>query len=449
MHSFRGTGRPCCAAIAVIALILTGGDATAAPAAGTELTLADLAWPDTTRSARARGSTEVHAEPKKRDRIGKVAKGTRLGWRRIVATKDRCKAWLEIEPRGWVCAKDVAPSDDAPAAETQPVLDDGALVPGEFADVRKDGADVFATVADIKAGTPTGHVPSETFVKVKAKTRKVAGVKYVKTDQGWLAASRLRPHAPSEFAGLDLIASPPPGWPFGWTAAKKPGKPVIVRDRASKRGAAVRELPPRTMVQVHELDGKWARIGDGEWVEAREVRMVTRLAPPEGLAADARWLDVDLDNQTLVAYEGATPVFATLISSGRKKYRTPVGVYRIRRKLGKTRMQNREGSREAWNVADVPWAMPFREHFAVHGTYWHDGFGRPRSHGCVNLSPRDARRIYHWTWPEVPDGWTEVEAPEDGGTVVRIRTEDQPDPPWKDWKGKPAGKKKSRKVARR
>jgi hypothetical protein len=76
-----------------------------------------------------------------------------------------------------------------------------------------------------------------------------------------------------------------------------------------------------------------------------------------------------------------------------------------------------------YSVADVPWTMYYDRDFALHTAYWHDGFGSPRSHGCVNLSPRDARLLYHWSSPDVPPGWTTVYGNTDvPGSLVRVRS---------------------------
>src|SRR5690606_10047811 len=64
----------------------------------------------------------------------------------------------------------------------------------------------------------------------------------------------------------------------------------------------------------------------------------------------------------------------------------------------------RRGS-TAFELRDVPWIQYFSAGFALHGAYWHDVFGVPRSHGCVNLAPIDARIVFNWTDPPVPDGW--------------------------------------------
>ena len=166
--------------------------------------------------------------------------------------------------------------------------------------------------------------------------------------------------------------------------------------------------------------------------------------PPTGLAPDAAWIDVDLDEQTLVAYVGATPIYATLVSTGRRDGTTPVGVYRIRAKAATTRMTAEAGERSRYDVGAVPWALRFRSGLYVHAAYWHDGFGDRRSHGCINLAPRDARKLYDWTAPMVPAGWSELEIAAADGTVLRVRDRAHPDPAWFDYlaEGKPRRKRR-------
>ncbi len=60
---------------------------------------------------------------------------------------------------------------------------------------------------------------------------------------------------------------------------------------------------------------------------------------------------------------------------------------------------------EDFELRDVPYVQYFKEGYALHGAYWHDGFGRPKSHGCINLAPEDARRLFWWTAPHLPPRW--------------------------------------------
>jgi lipoprotein-anchoring transpeptidase ErfK/SrfK len=82
----------------------------------------------------------------------------------------------------------------------------------------------------------------------------------------------------------------------------------------------------------------------------------------------------------------------------------------------------RRGAAE-FELRDVPWIQYFASGYALHGAYWHDVFGTPRSHGCVNLAPIDARYVFFWTSPDVPDGWHGINTGDafGDGTVVRIR----------------------------
>lgn len=424
-----------------VAALLGIAPAQAAPEAGTLLAATDLGWPATTAAATVRTRAPVLDAAERGKRIATVARGTRVTWRRIIASRDACKAWLELEPRGWMCAKDLMPT----AADGTTSSSAAAPAAPRWADVRKDGADTFDSVEDIRTGTIAKHVDDKTYVVVKGKTKpvKVDGVTYVKTDQGWIASKNLSWYSPSTYAGIDV--TPQTSFSIGWAVAKKPGAKIAVRSAADASAPKVRELAPRDLVTIAELSGEMARIGPDEWVEAIELRKPARVSRPEGVGETERWLDVDLDQQTLVAYEGDNAVFVTVISSGRVFWETPTGIYRITGKEEKSRMQYQgnpdaapddERGKEAWNVADVPFSMRFRKNYALHGTYWHEGFGRARSHGCVNLSTTDAKRLFDWVSPTAPAGWSNVEATGDG-TPVRIHSRRDPDPIWRGYDGKP------------
>jgi hypothetical protein len=85
--------------------------------------------------------------------------------------------------------------------------------------------------------------------------------------------------------------------------------------------------------------------------------------------------------------------------------------------------------KDVYSVGDVPWTMYYDGHFALHTSYWHDGFGDVRSHGCVNLAPRDARALYGWSSPDVPAGWIAVYSDDAArGSLVRIHSQRVPHP---------------------
>ncbi len=120
-----------------------------------------------------------------------------------------------------------------------------------------------------------------------------------------------------------------------------------------------------------------------------------------------KWIDVDLSEQRVVAYEGTTPVNAFIISSGLPGTPTVTGTFRIWAKVPVQDMSG--GNRAAGNfyyLEDVPWVQYFYEDYAFHGTTWHANFGSPASRGCINMSPAEAEWLFRWAGPEAAGaGW--------------------------------------------
>ena len=111
---------------------------------------------------------------------------------------------------------------------------------------------------------------------------------------------------------------------------------------------------------------------------------------PTGSSGE-RWIDVDLSNQKLVAYEGDTPVYWVTVSTGLPGTPTVTGQYRIYVKYPAQTM-----SGPGYYLPDVPYVMYFYQGYGIHGTYWHSNFGQPMSHGCVNTPTPDAEWLYQW-----------------------------------------------------
>ena len=116
---------------------------------------------------------------------------------------------------------------------------------------------------------------------------------------------------------------------------------------------------------------------------------------PAGVGETERWIDVNLSSQTLVAYEGDTPVFNTLVSSGLPQWPTVTGQFRTYMKYESQTMNGYLLGYDYF-LPDVPYVMYFFEDYAIHGTYWHSNFGTPMSHGCVNVSTPDAGWLFDW-----------------------------------------------------
>ena len=141
-----------------------------------------------------------------------------------------------------------------------------------------------------------------------------------------------------------------------------------------------------------------------------------------GETTDEKWIDIDLSTQTLKAMEGDRTVYEFKISSG-KWAPTPTGDFRIWTKLRYTKMSG--GSKEKhtyYYLPNVPYTMYFYQGYGIHGAYWHNNFGQPMSHGCVNMAIPDAEKMYEWAGPVMPEGKSVVRASsENPGTRVVVR----------------------------
>jgi len=110
-----------------------------------------------------------------------------------------------------------------------------------------------------------------------------------------------------------------------------------------------------------------------------------------GVPDGHRWVQVDIGEQTLTAYQGETVVLKTKVSTGKPGWRTLPGTFNVYVKYPQTRMRG-----PGYDTPDVPWTMYYSGGFAIHGAYWHNNFGTPVSHGCVNLRVEEAKVLYHW-----------------------------------------------------
>lgn len=104
-----------------------------------------------------------------------------------------------------------------------------------------------------------------------------------------------------------------------------------------------------------------------------------------------RWIEIDLGNQRLIAWEGNTPVYAVIVSTGKPSTPTRVGTFAIETKYRSTRMVGPD-----YDVPDVPHTMYYDGGMAIHGAYWHNMFGTPVSHGCTNVAVNHAEWLFEW-----------------------------------------------------
>lgn len=134
-----------------------------------------------------------------------------------------------------------------------------------------------------------------------------------------------------------------------------------------------------------------------------------------------KWIEINLNTQRLYAHEGDRIVFEMPVSTGLPWMPTVTGDFRI---WAKVRAQRMSGGSQTngtyYNLPNVPFVQYFHGAYGLHGAYWHNDFGKPRSHGCVNLSIPDAEKLFYWTSPQLsPSEYARYSIkPEDATRIV-------------------------------
>jgi hypothetical protein len=299
------------------------------------------------------------------------------------------------------------------------------LLPFRYAYVGGTQAAVYSTPGDPAQMAPVRHFPlASVCVSIIDQVEVDGRVWYRIGEEEYVLASDLLLASPSAFRGVFVGQTYDP--PFGFVVAN------ALNVRASP--GVIAGVPPLTTLtrytvvkvegQLTADDGIWYQIGPGEYVHSAHVRVVAMTPRPSEVSPGEKWIAVNLAEQTLAAYEGDRMVFATLVSTGLPWWRTPEGLFRIWAKLEAGKMSG--GSLEDGNyyyLQDVPWIMYFHRGYGLHAAYWHDSLGHPRSRGCVNLSPRDARWLFDWALPSLPEGQKAMLSNEDNpGTWVYVHS---------------------------
>ena len=206
--------------------------------------------------------------------------------------------------------------------------------------------------------------------------------------------------AVSEFQGLEFHGTPER--PFGWVLYPVETKATPGYDLKDYTGNWLNKYDQvQVYASVRVGDQDWYHVAPDEWVVQTLVGLVfPNYDAPEGVHT-GRWIEINLYEQTLAVYERNRLVFATLVSSGVNPWFTRPGLHQIYEKLDQTHMSGAFTSDRSdfYYLEDVPWTMYFDKSIALHGAYWHNGFGYPRSHGCVNLSFGDSHWMYLWAEP--------------------------------------------------
>ena len=413
-------------AIAAVAALRPG------PLAGSDLPpwrdAEDMPLPDPSGSVVVqRGEQTIVAEPSAMAaRRGTAKMGAGLPWFGAKRGSGCAARWINVGPLAWIC-QDVLAFDPRPALAAGPAAETAASggLPFRYYFVGPSGSNGYPRLEDAEDVAPD-HDFEPGFAVAAVDEGAKQNARYVRTHHGlWVPLRDLVPVTPFDFRGEQLKDGKAD---FAW----------VVEDRAvayaSPGGAPLKEPPRRRFERVEVLEektmkgGSYVRVGEKAWLRARDVRRASLVPAPSSVRPGERWIDVDLASQTLVAWDGENPVFATLVSTGKGREgtdsATPRGEFRLWVKLASSTMDNLEDEDAAkyYAIEDVPYVQYFAKGVGLHGAFWHRGFGHERSHGCVNLAPLDAQWLFAFTSPHLPAGWTAVlPTSVEPGTLIRVR----------------------------
>ncbi len=431
---------------------------TTAPAAAAE---AESTTPELYAIAR---EVVVRARPAHESvKIGYLRFGARVRRAFDAESHSGCSGgWYRIMPEGYVCAGNAATIDGAhpalglvagapdrttglpylygrapapPPRYTRlppPTVSQGAL-PARWADVESSplpallaqGGTLPKPFGFADAGDPNAKTPPNSGFALLGVFDDGGRRFGLSTDLELVPLERLERVRPSGFHGTSLLET---GLPIvfvrsksAWLYAGEPQKGL-----SAARQLGFREAVAISGRRVTFAGTSYLETRAGDWLKDERLVRIDALRERPSLAKGARsWVHVSILQQSLVAYEGDRPVYATLVSTGADGLGDPAtthstvqGSFRVHTKHVTTTMQGEEEDDE-FLLSDVPYVQYFREGYALHAAYWHDAFGTPRSHGCVNLSPLDARFLFHWTEPAVPQAWHAALSLH-GGTLVHI-----------------------------
>ncbi len=323
-------------------------------------------------------------------------------------------------PIAWLCndAEKVtcSTSEGTPSPPIEPTT--------AFARVTDRGALGYRHFGLVEQGVPDAEFQPGFFLGIEARRSNETGDWFSLTTSGlWVTERDLTTLEASRFAGVAVTGALDMGWLHTTRAIPRSSIAGMLRQTRP-----LSRLSRVNVRQVMDHNGRRWYQTDYGWLSQSELRVPELSSPPSQLLPEERWIDVDTLHQTLVAYVGSRPVYATMVSTGRGRAgsarATPLGEFRVWAKLLATDMDNLDDPEAvtSYVLESVPWVLFFHRGYGLHGTYWHDAFGNPKSHGCINLSLADARWLFAFASPILPAGWRAVHPTVyDRGTLIRIR----------------------------
>ena len=321
------------------------------------------------------------------------------------------------------CPVEVAAADDQPhyglsadviEAYTPPAFDQLTIDPNLLYDRRYARVSGALNVYDAPGGNLI-RTQDAGFNFVTIMTQLDNGWTQINPGE-WVETSKLADSNDviSWFTGI-FLTDPLPQYPVAWMLINAYPSDVPGGEPDETRPLIYRYTRVNLFAS-RDVDGwTWYQIGPDTWVVQTAIAQILPVQRPDTVDTD-RWVSVDLYEQVLIAYEGNTPVFATLVSTGLPRWPTREGTFHIYVRHVREDMTWGTPGDDYYLLEEVPWTMFFDEGRALHGEYWHDGLGYRHSHGCVNISITDAHWLYLWV-AQTFDGKLNSAQVEDGPAV--------------------------------
>lgn len=272
-------------------------------------------------------------------------------------------------------------------------------VPFQYLKALDQDFPVYSTLDAAMSDNPRRNMaPGNKYLAYTQRVENSQGVFYQFQTSEWIRGESVSSRVGYSMISRGVLVNGIPRANFGWTIEEvqtlnAPG--VAGRPTGHK-------IPIYNLVYAYETvqaNGfPWVMVGPNEWIEDRLLaRVIYNPTPPEGVG-NGRWVEINLDEQTLSVYDENRLVFAALAATGISKMATRPGLHQVTTKVD---AENMTGAFEAdrsdfYYLESVPWTVYFDEARAIHGVYWRTNYGRKASHGCVNLTIPDAHWLFDW-----------------------------------------------------
>ncbi|MBN2723220.1 MAG: L,D-transpeptidase [Deltaproteobacteria bacterium] len=339
------------------------------------------------------------------------------GYFKVLKAGAKCTfgRWYQITPEGWVCSGWFIPSTSPPGGTFNWSM---GFSPGNyFYDIKKYSS-LAVTLSDFGRGKfrrlrkLRGFMPTSQFF--------IGNYPWFRLfENGFISTSGLKPYKHSTLSGLTLKAKE---LPVAFITSAR-GTPLL---RKKIENGKVGYKPSGQVSQysirsIKKITGDYILLKSPKdfWIKRTDASVAFKIPSQNpNVKPDEQWIDVDLDENIVYARKGSKVVRVMLSSTSDE---TPSGIFRI---YWKTVWQtfDRQRQKDAYFLEAVPFVMYFKESFGFHGAYWHDEFGRIKTHGCINLSIADAKWLFNFSNPVLEDGFFSLKSSiSNPGTLVRLR----------------------------